>query len=209
MANIGVQQGATGKQVGQVPVASAGEYGEVLFNELMARYYQQNYRGNIFAVSYTPAALAAPSATAAGSFTLYNPTGSGKNLVLLEITTSLTSFTAVATTICAIGVYTFTNQTPTALTPGNAPQCSLVGSSNGSIAKTYTAAAIVGGNTAAIRQVNNIGILTAVGFADNLGKDEVAGALMIAPGCGFGLAATATAADDTIQAAYTWAEIPV
>lgn len=209
MANIGVQQGATGKQLSQVPIASAGEFGELLVNELMARYYQQNYRGNMFAAGYTAAALAAPSATAAGSFTLYNPIGSGKNLVILEITSALTTFTAVATTICAIGVYTFTNQTPTALTPGNTPQCTLVGSSNASIAKTYTAATIVGGNTVPIRQVNNIGILTAVGFADNLGKDEVAGALVITPGCGFGLAATATAADDTIQACYTWAEIPI
>jgi hypothetical protein len=209
MANIGVQQGATGKQVGQVPVASAGEFGEVLVNELMARYYQQNYRGNLFCAGYAAAALAAPSATAAGSFTLYNPLGSGKNLVLLEITTALTTFTAVATTICAIGVYAFTNQTPTALTPGNTPQCALVGSGNTSIAKTYTAATIVGGSTVAIRQVGNTGILTAVGFAGDLIKDEVAGALIITPGSGFGLAATATAADDTIQVGYTWAEIPV
>lgn len=209
MANIGVQQGATGKQVGQVPVASAGEYGEVLTSNLMARYYEGNYRGIVFGVGYAAAALAAPSATASGSFTLYNPAGSGKNLVILEITTALTTFTAVATTICAIGVYTFTNQSPTSLTPGNAPLCALVGSGNVPVAKTYTAATIVGGNTYPIRQVNNIGILTAVGFAGNLEKDEVAGALIIAPGCGFGLAATATAADDTIQATYTWAEIPV
>lgn len=209
MANIGVQQGATGKQLGQVPTASAGEYGEVLITDLHSRYYENNYRGNVFGVGYTAAALAAPSATASGSFTLYNPTGSGKNLVILEITTALTTFTAVATTICAIGVYTFTNQTPTALTPGNSPLCALVGSANVSAAKTYSAATIVGGNTFPIRQVNNTGILTAVGFAGNFAKDDVSGALIIAPGSGFGLAATATAADDTIQAAYTWAEIPV
>jgi len=209
MANIGIQQGTTGKQVGQVPIASGGEYGELLATELMARYYEQNYRGNVFGVGYAAAALAAPSATAAGSFTLYNPTSSGKNLVLLEITAALTTFTAVATTICAIGVYTFANQTPTALTPGNVPLCALVGSGNASVAKTYTAATIVGGNTFPIRQVGNSGILTAVGFAGDLLKDEVAGALILAPGNGFGLAATATAADDTIQACYTWAEIPV
>jgi hypothetical protein len=207
--NIGVQQGTTGKQVGQVPIASAGEFGEVLVSELMARYYEQNYRGNLFGVGYTAAALAAPSATASGSFTLYNPLNSGKNLVLLEITTALTTFTAVATTICAIGVYTFANQTPTALTPGNTPLCALIGSGNASVAKTYTAATIVGGNTFPIRQIANTGILTAVGFAGDLNKDEVAGALILTPGNGFGLAATATAADDTIQVAYTWAEIPV
>lgn len=207
--NIGVQQGATGKQVGQVPVASAGEFGEVLVTELMARYYQNNYRGNLFGVGYAAAALAAPSATASGAFTLYNPLNSGKNLVLLEITTALTTFTAVATTICAIGVYTFANQTPTALTPGNNPLCALIGSGNASVAKTYTAATIVGGNTFPIRQIANTGILTAVGFAGDLNKDEVAGALILTPGNGFGLAATATAADDTIQVAYTWAEIPV
>jgi hypothetical protein len=207
MANIGIQQGATGKQLGQVPIASAGEFGEVLISDLHSRYYENNYRGNVFGVGYAAAALAAPSATSPGSFTLYNPLGSGKNLVMLEITSALTTFTAVATTICAIGVYTFTNQTPTGLTPGNTPLCALVGSGNASIAKTYTAATVVGGNTFPIRQVNNTGILTAVGFAGNFAKDDVSGALIITPGCGFGLAATATAADDTIQVCYTWAEV--
>jgi hypothetical protein len=209
MANIGIQQGAVGKQVGQVPVASAGEFGEVLVSELMARYYEQNYRGNLFGVGYTAAALAAPSATASGSFTLYNPLNSGKNLVLLEITTSLTTWTVQTTTSPAIGVYTFANQTPTALTPGNTPLCALIGSGNASVAKTYTAATIVGGNTFPIRQVANFAVATAVGAIELIYKDEVAGALILTPGNGFGLAATATAASDTIQVAYTWTEIPV
>lgn len=194
---------------GTPPALSTGWHNELLASELLPRYGSLVLSGNVFCVGYTAAALAAPSATAGGAFTLYNPTGSGKNLIVLEITTALTAFTAVATTICAIGLYTFVNQTPSALTPGNTPINALVGSGQASAAKTYTAATIVGGNTFPARQVGNTGILTAVGFAGDLMKDEVAGALVIAPGSGFGLAATATAADDTIQVCYTWAELPI
>jgi hypothetical protein len=188
---------------------NSGWQNELLVSELLPRYGALVQYGVVFGVGYAAAALAAPSATQAGAFTLFNPLGSGKNLFILEITTALTTFTAVATTICAIGAYTFTNQQPSTLTPGNVPLNALVGNGNASIAKTYTAATIVGGNTFPIRQVGNTGILTAVGFAGDLMKDEVAGALVIAPGSGFGLAATATAADDTVQVAYTWAELPV
>lgn len=199
---------ATAQKSGSPASLSTGWNNELLISELLPRYTSLVQAGVVFGVGFAAAALAAPSATSSGSFTLYNPLGSGKNLILLEITTALTTFTAVATTICAIGAYTFTNQTPTGLTGGNVPLNALVGSGNASIAKTYTAATIVGGNTFPIRQVGNTGVLTAVGFAGDLMKDEVAGALVIAPGSGFGLAATATAADDTVQVAYTWAEIP-
>jgi hypothetical protein len=200
----------TASQKSGAPAAiNTGWHNEWLKSDLLARYAYMNLNGSVFGVGYAAAALAAPSATQAGAFTLYNPSGSGKNLVLLEIPTALTTFTAIATTVCAIGVYTFSNQTPTTLTGGNAPLCALVGAGNLSVAKTYTAATIVGGNTFPIRQVSNMGVLTAVGVADVITKDEVAGALIVAPGSGFGLAATATAADDTIQVTYTWAELPI
>lgn len=205
-------QAQTGPQTltdGTYPNFRAGKLGDVIISELNGRYYENVYRGNVFVGSYTAAALAAPSATAIGAFGLYNPIGSGKNLVILEISTALTTFTAVATTVCAIGAYSFTNQTPTATTPGNTPFSALIGSGNTSIAKTYTAATIVAGNTVAIRNVANVGVMTAVGFGSVLFKDEVAGALVVAPGSGFGLAATATAADDTVQVVYTWAELPI
>jgi hypothetical protein len=197
------------QKAGAPASVSTGWHNELLKSDLLPRYANLVQAGVVFGVGYAAAALAAPSATASGSFTLYNPIGSGKNLVLMEVTAALTTFTAVATTICAIGAYTFTNQTPTALTPGNTPLNALVGAGGGSVAKTYTAATIVGGNTFPIRQVGNTGILTPVGFAGDLMKDEVAGALVVAPGSGFGLAATATAADDTIQVCYTWAELPI
>ncbi len=39
-------QGQSGKQVGQNITAGMGEYSDLLFTELMARYYEQTYRGS-------------------------------------------------------------------------------------------------------------------------------------------------------------------
>src|ERR1700690_4241889 len=77
-------QGQSGKQLGSNIVAGLGEYSEQLINELMARYYQNSYRGNAFyAVNTAAQALSVASSTYTG-LVVQNPAGSGINLVLKE-----------------------------------------------------------------------------------------------------------------------------
>ena len=68
------QQGVTSKQIGANISISLGEFGDQLVSELQARYYEQIYRGNVFTVQYTAAALAAPSATVAVNASLHSTT---------------------------------------------------------------------------------------------------------------------------------------
>ncbi len=76
-------QGQTGQQslgaglaLGATRIGAAGE---LVTTEFHGKYYEQNYRGNLFIAS-TPAAGAAIPAfgTAAQQFLVYNPPGSGE-----------------------------------------------------------------------------------------------------------------------------------
>jgi hypothetical protein len=113
MANIGIQQGATGKQIGQVPIASAGEFGELLISELQARFYEQNYRGNLYSggmqttsisnATFTTAdglsGTLATAATATPIVGIWNPSTSGVNAVIFQsiVAPVLTAATSTGT----------------------------------------------------------------------------------------------------------------
>jgi hypothetical protein len=63
-----------------------GKAGEALVAELHGKYYTQSYRGSLFyATQVSATAPAVYTATAVTSFGLWNPAGSGKNLVLAKI----------------------------------------------------------------------------------------------------------------------------
>jgi hypothetical protein len=202
-------QGQTGKQPGQNLVVGLGEFSELLATQLMARYYEQTYRGNVFGVTYTAAALAAPSATATGSFALFNPLGGSKNLVLLKIKPTFGAFTA-GTTVTAVGMVPIINQIPTAQTPGNTPRCSLIGSSNTSVATPLTAGTLVAANTVASRLIAAPYLDLAAGDVDDLPADQVEGSVIIQPGSGITFAGIGgTPANLTIGLSLEWMEIPV
>lgn len=88
-------------QVGAVPNQSAtdgniynqlgGKAAEAIVAELHGKYYTQTYRGNVFTVSTVAAGLAIPIvSTTAPTVALWNPTGSGKNAVLVRASFSNT-----------------------------------------------------------------------------------------------------------------------
>jgi hypothetical protein len=56
-------QGATGKQTGNGVIISAGEFGEQLASELMARNCEATYRGQRFSALFPSAALAVAGAS--------------------------------------------------------------------------------------------------------------------------------------------------
>jgi hypothetical protein len=203
---LNLNQGQTGKQTGQNVPASAGEYGEPLVTELMPRYYQQTYRGNKFSQLFASAALAV--AAAASSFILYNPTGSGKNLVLVDAYIPVTAITAVASGTCIT-----LGWAPVATTPGTigtllTPACTLIGSGNKSVAVAAPTATFGTTPTFARVLANLYGDLAANDFVGV--HDDIGGAVVIAPGfgvCIFGV--NGTPADVTLAPCLTWDEVPV
>src|SRR5713101_1068723 len=70
---------------GALSVPRLGKNAEAIVTELHGKYYETNYRGNIFwATMLAGVIFPAPAATAANVMTLANPAGSGKNLVLVS-----------------------------------------------------------------------------------------------------------------------------
>lgn len=192
---------------GQANAVSTGWNNELLVSELIPRYAALALSGNVFDVTYTAASLAIPSATATGSFALFNPAGSGKNLVLLKVAVGLQTFTA-GTTALGIGLQYVPNITPTTTTPGNVPQNALVGSQLGAVAKPFTAGTLVGAPTV-------LGTIFETFYADLAASSqpsgiqvEVDGAIIVAPGSGICLCSTAAPITNTVTCAYKWAELP-
>jgi hypothetical protein len=202
---------ATSQKSGAPSAISTGWHNEALVTELLPRYADLVLTGVVFSLNFPAAAFAAPSSTATGAFFLYNPSGSGKNLVLLDTQVALTAFTAIATQTTAVGIIYVANQAPTSTSStGITIRNNLIGSSNGSIAAGYVSGTLVGAPTLANRIIADFGVLTAVGFANASQKDEIAGSVIVAPGSGIEVQAlNGTEADITGIVGITWAELPV
>jgi len=208
MALLQGNSGQTSKQVGQALTVGFGETSDVMVTELQARYYENTYRRNKFGVTFPAAAVAVASATALGAFVLFNPANSGKNLVIDDIVAQLIAFTAGATVV-PLAVVAIPNQTPTSTGAGTTPTCTLVGSPNGSAAKTFVSGTTVGAPTVAFRHIAGwYTDLTASDMGSSV-KDEVAGAIVIAPGSGIQVVAFSTPSTNTMSVSMTWDEIPI
>jgi hypothetical protein len=199
MALLQGNSGQTSKQVGQALTVGFGETSDVMVTELQARYYENTYRGNKFGVTFP---------TALGAFCLFNPASSGKNLVINDIIAQLITFTAGATVV-PLAIVAIANQTPTSTGAGTTPTCTLIGSSNGSVAKTFVSGTIVGAPTVAFRHLAGWYTDLAAGDMGSSVKDEVAGAICIAPGSGIQVVAFGTPSTNTVSVSMTWDEIPV
>jgi hypothetical protein len=200
-------QGQTGKAIGQNLVVGLGEFSEVLVSELMARYYENVVRGLVFnACNQAGVALTNLAATATG-FILTNPAASGKNLVLLEI---LFAQTSVAAAAANAAVLLAANINPVAaavvhttpLVINNA----LLGSGQASVAKV-DASATLPAAPVAIRTIWQPSVsATATTGVPGLVKDEVAGIIVVAPGCAISMTALSALSGIT---SMSWAEVAI
>jgi hypothetical protein len=234
--NIGVQQGATGKQVGQVPVASAGEFGEVLVSDLQGRFYEATYRGQMFssgmtttsinAATFTTAdansATLATAATATPIIGIYNPLISGVNAVILQATLSVT-LTTLTTAVGPGGLVWIAYTGNNAITTGTAPfnrktltqagsQCKgLAGLALTGLASIQTSVLCASGLGGG--QIYNVAeTATAAGFMTQMqsqNTENFDGSLIISPGGILGLFATTTPVGHSAASSLLWAEFPV
>ncbi len=193
-------------QDGATPNLRFGRLADAIFSELNGRYYEQVYRGNVFiAALQAGTAITNLNATATGLI-LTNPAGSGKNLVLLEILLTQTSTAAAATNWVALAA----NVNPTAAavvhTTPVTLRNALLGSGASSVAFADSAATLPTAPVV-IRALHAPSIsATATTAVPPFIKDEVAGAVIVAPGTAISL--TSSAAFSAI-ASFTWAELPI
>ena len=203
-------QGQSGKQVGQSLTAGFGEYSEVLVTELMPRYYQNTYRGQKFFVGLASATPTAFVGAAGGTplLSIYNPVGSGKNLVLvsLSLANRVTPTVAGTTSFCLWGGQT-APVTGTLVNPTNMLNQQAVGS----VAKSVNNTATTGSTALAI--IKALGFqywATAAGaFGTGILHYDAAGEVIIAPGCMLAFGATVALTSATYDCSMIWDEIPV
>lgn len=197
-----------GSSGGAVPF-TADETGAQRVADARARYAGLARTGSLFfACNQAAIAASAGLSTAAKILTLYNPFNSGKNVELVEIIVSMTTLPGTSTTV-DVNVFLSGNLTPTQAAPSSVTaetvQCCLLGGAAG-VAKAYNTCTLAA-TPVAIRPLASTGVLTAVGTSNFVVKDEVAGALILAPG--IYVTIEASAGTMALQCSMTWAEIPI
>ena len=208
MAFINLFQGLLGKQTGPNVTPASGEYGDGLVTELQPRFYEQTYRGNTFSAQWAAGALAAPSATVAGAFSFYNPTTSGKNVVLLDSTIALASFTASANPlIVELQKWTYVPTTITSTAPVN----TFIGSSSSAVSQSLvmTVGTLVGASTTPIKVLGGFYLDLTAGDSVGYLTYNFDGKFIIAPGSGISFCALATVPTHTAVVDMTWMEVLV
>src|SRR2546428_5855215 len=185
--------------------------GELGMSEVHARYQEACLRGNTFVASSgsvtitTPQNISPlPAGTGQPIIGLFNPAGSGKNLVLLATYTYHASGTPGGPLLWNV------IPAPAGITAaGGAAMNSFTFQTSGSVAKVFANTALTGSSVATAARI--IGGMTAVAITSALGTfyEMIEGSSIIPQGAFAGIAALATGTAHIVQAAMTWEEVPV
>lgn len=205
-------QGQTGKSVGQGQVAGFGEFSDVLVTELMPRYYENTYRGQKFAAQVAaanPTGVSTGILGAAGTplLLVWNPSGSGKNLVIGQ------AFVAVRNNgTVSPGSFVWSGGPTAAITANLSQPLNLATlNASGSVAKFVANAAATGLSALVyVRPIMGIGAgttATTTGFPQ--GYEETAGGLIVPPGCAMAIISTVTGTAAVVDAGIVWDEVAV
>lgn len=188
------------------------QLGELGVSEVLPRYGALTWSGLVYSVGQTAAAALTAVGTTTTGLTLWNPLGSGKNLMLIDVTGGVTPVTLATVGIQVMlggGLQTATPTFGSTLTPVN----NLLGGGP-SIAKAGTGSTTIAQNPNPMRCIGSweSTVLTTSGGATATAttiKDEIAGLVIVPPGQVITLYGIGTVADATVNAVFTWAELPV
>jgi hypothetical protein len=204
---VGPQVVADGSQVN----TRLGRLGELFISDSVGKYYELCRRGQIFsAAMQAGASLGTALTSTAVTLTLYNPAGSGVNLVLLQCGVNMTTVPVVAevNTLVYAGNVNTAAAAPSTVTAA-VIQSGLLGGAAGQ-GKAYTAATLPAApvvvRTFPLAWSN---VVTTEGYVGGLGvMDYVDGALSLAQNTAVTIQQIAgTTASGIVF--MTWAEIPV
>lgn len=206
MSDLQMQRvGPTSGTSGTAAPFRADTTGAQIVSDGHARYQEAALRGNLyFASNQAGIALPAGLTTAAKNMTLYNPLGSGKNLVLVDICMGVTAAMAAFSGVVAlVGNVSASQAAPSTATAETVRNAYLGGGSGvGIVYNTCTLAA----TPVYLRSCFSLYWVTTGAVATSaILKDEVAGAIIIPPGVYVSMASTAAA---TVQFSMTWEELP-
>lgn len=188
-----------------------------VFSELHGKYYQWAYRGRLFIGSTPIAGVAIPiSSTTAPTPVLWNPAGSGVNLVLIRYTAAYTGGTGA---VSGFGYYALTaagsaiaTGAPVSAFAATTPTNALIGAGQASKAKFSATGTVTLAAAGTLVKAASLGQAVAAATNANLPApgliEDFDGSIIIPPGVLFYPAATA-ASGDTFAQSLTWYEAPV
>jgi len=182
----------------------ASKTGELITGYAHPRYFEAAQRGKLF-FSYAAAATLTAVNTTYTGHALYNPLGSGVNLVLSKIAI-IVSVTSASMT----GIALATNlqaSAPTGLTAVDRQGNCLIGNAAGAVLG-YKAATLAAAGTSLLALIHNTAAIATTGV-DQLVVD-LEGSVIIQPGYTVHLAALgAASAASAVTSSFIWEEVPV
>lgn len=184
--------------------ARGGKQGELMVSELHGRFYEQNYRGNVFSVHTqgTAVTTTAALATTWTGLAVGNPVGSGVNLVLLAF--SATQFAVGAA--ASIGILGgAAGATP--ITASLTPQSRFIG--GGATSKALATAGQTIATPLLIDTYGSVGSVATTGYGlENGLYVELAGSIIVPPGSFIGTY-TSIVTTTALSFGFVWEEVPV
>jgi hypothetical protein len=207
MAQLEGTAGARTLAAGQSGPFRLGTQGELVAQAAHAKHYEAVRSGNCFTGGTAITGVAPGTAIGTtAAFALYNPQGSGKNLVVLHTTLVYVSGTLGIGNVDYIGHLSPSQVafTGTAITPRNC----LVGNTGTGVGLAFTTATVPASGARLRGFCTLPPILATSVIVPWSVADEVDGAICIAPGGGISLQATAGAGSSPLVAfTMTWEEV--
>lgn len=200
----------------------AGKQGDTMVSELHGRFYEQNYRGNLYNFGLSNTALVAANAIATGLTAtaqpvvgLYNPISSGVNLVILQANIVVTTIANSA--VSPGGFMWVSSPNNPAVTTGSTPINCKTQLSSGSQAKAFAVSTALTGltNNLAVLRGTNIapfnaaGAATAVSVTQGNSVENVDGSIIVPPGGYVGIMNQVSTTTCSVSVGIMWEEVPV
>jgi hypothetical protein len=202
----------TSRQVAGTPNVPGGSFGEILVSEQNPVYYQLLKAGKVVSLAVAGANPSAFTGGAAGTplLGLYNPAGSGVDLVVLQARTNIRYTGSAAAAGFGLNFYGV-NQGGVAVTGTQTQARNLYSqAATGSVAwgmvNTANTAALASSLILPGPSIGNVA--AAAGLNAGLFVDDIKGAIIVAPGCYLAYGAALALTAGLIDAALIWAEVP-
>jgi hypothetical protein len=207
-------QGTTGPSApyrdGAYNTIALGMMGDLLVSELRGRYASAALRGKLFSVT-TPAAVTAAAGTntpitaaAAALLALYNPIGSGKNLLVNKASVITVSGTPAGPAWWNYAV----NQNITA-TPNVTPRNALLQGAAASVAQGFSNTALTGAAAMTVLRPATRISAVAAGFNESPAFEDIGGDIVVPPGCVLALATAGTGTSHSLIASILYEELSI
>lgn len=203
----------TGK--GQQSPISLDDFGGALVSQNLPRYYTQAYNGNLFHFTSAAVTIASTHATPlpAGTGTpivaLWNPAGSGKNVIPIKVGAGCWSGTLAAGGL----VWNYAAFTTLTTAAASTPTSGLVGSASPAVAKVFSNVATTGSLVGIFyKQAVNLattGALAASSIEGEPAYEDIGGDIICPPGQWVALAAGGAGTSPIVTASISWIELPI